>query len=485
MAFTKEQLDAYIQALYDDDGQLSSADYQLIINYILSNGEPETDPRDLIQIRRGDEADLPTLAQGEMGYTLDTNNLFIGGLNGNVKIGEVPVIANYLNLVQNFGTDSEDWTTAIQTALNENKIVTLPLEIPGMYQNGIYRVSGTITLNQNNNLVGEGTPPRKNKDNTFTKNVEIYHVPTTPTDLFKINQTSLLETYVDGVQIKNLFIQGNGNSRLCMDMQSLSRGLIENIAFEGFDEGIKINYNLITQYQNIYMLGCTNYGIKFTGGLTTTTHLDNVWMLGCTTGVIMEEASVLNSFLNGVTIEGGLTAYDIYTENVVNISNVHIENTPEDNSLNSTVKIGVNGTPASPANTLVTFDGGMIAGFNGSWNVDSVLIETDNVQMLRLSSLLLTRAGRALKTTFNTERVVVDGVRELNAPLLTGDVVNINAIKNSDNTYLVGDSTQRPDPTTLGTVSGRLFSDTTLKTVLQYDAPFQTWRNIVTGDPVV
>ena len=86
MAFTKAQLDAYIQGLYDDDGQLSEADNQLIINYILSNGNPELNPRDLIQIRRGDEADLPTLAQGEQAITLDTEVYVIGGLNGNIKI---------------------------------------------------------------------------------------------------------------------------------------------------------------------------------------------------------------------------------------------------------------------------------------------------------------------------------------------------------------------------------------------------------------
>lgn len=88
MAFTKEQLDAYIQALYDDDGKLSNADYQLIVNYILSNGDPSTNPRDLIQIRRGNEKELPLLAQGEQAFTLDTEKFFIGGLTRNIEIGD-------------------------------------------------------------------------------------------------------------------------------------------------------------------------------------------------------------------------------------------------------------------------------------------------------------------------------------------------------------------------------------------------------------
>lgn len=123
MAFTKEQLDAYIQALYDDDGQLSSADYQLIINYILSNGEPETDPRDLIQIRRGDFADLPTLAQGEMAYTLDSEDLYIGGLNGNTRFNKSEVVS-----IKSFGAVGDgvaDDTSAMQAAFDSGKNIIL------------------------------------------------------------------------------------------------------------------------------------------------------------------------------------------------------------------------------------------------------------------------------------------------------------------------------------------------------------------------
>jgi hypothetical protein len=40
-----------------------------------------------IQFNRGDEANLPTLAEGEPAFTLDTEKLFIGGTAGNVEIG--------------------------------------------------------------------------------------------------------------------------------------------------------------------------------------------------------------------------------------------------------------------------------------------------------------------------------------------------------------------------------------------------------------
>lgn len=149
MALDKATLDAYIQALYDDDGQLSSADYQLIINYILSNGEPETDPRDLIQIRRGDEADLPTLAQGELAYTLDTEELFAGGLGGNVNLTNRLGVIN----VKSFGAAGDgvtDDTLAIQNAIDSAEHGEL------YFPEGNYLVSDTLTLSGKNALEGDG-----------------------------------------------------------------------------------------------------------------------------------------------------------------------------------------------------------------------------------------------------------------------------------------------------------------------------------------
>jgi hypothetical protein len=40
---------------------------------------------DRIYIRRGNKADLPTLAVGEPGFALDTHELFIGASGGNVE----------------------------------------------------------------------------------------------------------------------------------------------------------------------------------------------------------------------------------------------------------------------------------------------------------------------------------------------------------------------------------------------------------------
>lgn len=40
----------------------------------------------LLQIRRGTKAQLPTLADGELGFCIDTEELYIGTANGNVLL---------------------------------------------------------------------------------------------------------------------------------------------------------------------------------------------------------------------------------------------------------------------------------------------------------------------------------------------------------------------------------------------------------------
>jgi len=91
MALSYETLNAYIDGLYGD-GILTTQEYNDIIVYILANGEISTSARDLIQVRRGNLADLPVLAQGEIGFTLDEENMYVGGINGNVDIGNKDII---------------------------------------------------------------------------------------------------------------------------------------------------------------------------------------------------------------------------------------------------------------------------------------------------------------------------------------------------------------------------------------------------------
>lgn len=161
MALDKETLDAYIQALYDDDEQLSSKDYQLIINFILSNGEPETNPRDLFQVRRGDEADLPILAQGEPAITLDTEQSFYGGLNGNIPMpskNEVGTsVKKYVNLadaVDKIGGNSVTLVISRNEVVDSNIIIPENITLKFIYPFKV-TISTGFNLTINGDIEGE------------------------------------------------------------------------------------------------------------------------------------------------------------------------------------------------------------------------------------------------------------------------------------------------------------------------------------------
>lgn len=147
MALNYSQLIAYIDGLYQD-GSLSEQDYNAIIVYILANGDIENAPRDLIQVRRGNELDVPNLAQGEFGFALDLEHLFIGGLNGNVKFpnySDIPFVS--VSFYGAKGDGITDDTAAIQSAINgltEGGIVYFP--------SGTYMISDTLLVDTKDNV---------------------------------------------------------------------------------------------------------------------------------------------------------------------------------------------------------------------------------------------------------------------------------------------------------------------------------------------
>lgn len=126
------QFQAYIDGLYAD-GELSEQDYNDIILYILANGETEKKPRDLIQIRRGSEVNLPNLAQGELALTLDTEKLYLGGMNGNFSLPSKNNIKTDLVTPEMFGGKTDkttDNTIAVIKAIDYAFKNKLSVQIP-------------------------------------------------------------------------------------------------------------------------------------------------------------------------------------------------------------------------------------------------------------------------------------------------------------------------------------------------------------------
>lgn len=142
--------------------------------------------RDLIQMRRGLRADLPTLAQGELGYTIDTKELFIGGIDGNSSV---------TNVIKIGGVDGTDITDKVQAALDIGKNIIIELGNYVMDEVTIPATSRGIII------AGSGLYHYSDANGT---NIKAKYE----------NQNSIfkLADGVDGVTFANLKIDGDGLS---------------------------------------------------------------------------------------------------------------------------------------------------------------------------------------------------------------------------------------------------------------------------------
>lgn len=189
MSLNYEQFQAYIDGLYAD-GSLSEQDYNDIILYILANGEIEKTPRDLIQVRRGNYENLPNLAQGELAYTMDTEELFVGGLNGNVNINK----EMYVN-VKKFGAKGDginDDSRAIQETIEYCKVNGGSVFIPRT--NFFYFIGETIELKSNVNIISDGATLK-----TEESNFSVLH-----------DKSSVKNIIIEGLKIEGKQKEGRG-----------------------------------------------------------------------------------------------------------------------------------------------------------------------------------------------------------------------------------------------------------------------------------
>lgn len=100
--------------------------------------------RDLIQVHRGTLSNIPTLTQGEFGFTTDENQLYIGGISGNVKL------THNIKNVKSFGAKGDginDDTGEIQQAIDSGNIIFFP--------KGTYKITSELIIPSNIKIIGE------------------------------------------------------------------------------------------------------------------------------------------------------------------------------------------------------------------------------------------------------------------------------------------------------------------------------------------
>jgi hypothetical protein len=107
-----------------------------------------------LQLYRGQAASLPSLAEGEFGYTLDSQELYIGSTNGNTKIAGTDVVATVTALQEQVGASK--YAVCSTAAATQIKAVTIP--------SFLLSVGGEVTvLFQNKDTAGS---PKLNVSST-------------------------------------------------------------------------------------------------------------------------------------------------------------------------------------------------------------------------------------------------------------------------------------------------------------------------------
>lgn len=234
MALTPEQLKAYIDALAI--GGMTPQEYNDVITYILANGDVENAPRDLIQIRRGNFAQLPTLAPGEQAVTLDTEEVFVGGANGNIKVLTAKDLTKNVMWYGAKGDGLNDDTAAIQAAVDD-LVVGQTLFFP----TGNYKITSAITISKPIQILGEGQ---------FT------------TYLTCVGCGAFIINKVSAVQIRNIEVATavrhttTPNTLIGIDIQGDNTNrpfniVLSDVYIDGFQVAIKSNYMWSSIFNNV------------------------------------------------------------------------------------------------------------------------------------------------------------------------------------------------------------------------------------------
>lgn len=105
-----------------------------------------------IQVRRGNESQLPTLSSGEFGLTLDSNKVFVGTPTGNLEMANASQLAEIAYNVKSFGAVGDgvaDDTEKIRLADAEASKKGGTVYFPRGYQ---FRTTDTIQFSTNVNV---------------------------------------------------------------------------------------------------------------------------------------------------------------------------------------------------------------------------------------------------------------------------------------------------------------------------------------------
>jgi hypothetical protein len=415
MAMTYETLKAYIDGLYAD-GVMSEQDYNDVILYILANGDLANSPRDLIQVRRGEIANIPNLAQGELAYTFDTEELYIGGINGNVSIGK----GNFVS-AKRFGVKG-DGVTDDTVKMQEFIDYVCANGLLGVIPSGTY-VCGQLTYRTPVNgftIMGE------NKETTIIKANDL------------LNRLDFRNC--DGVNIMNLTLDMNtvapttgGTGLYFVDCNNVN---VDNVDIINVGYGSILSYTTDPMNKQTENMNFRNVKILCVGATTDNVHptgllladvdggtIDNIYVEGCqyyplefknkSENINVSNIRLKNCF-HGIYLGGDAVLQDGFYARNINYTNIICENVYQPLWFGTAKGIRVSGFNSYHTNNPVTAYGAEIrncdnveiinAIFNYAGATNGFSVRDSDMVTIKASAYRMSGTGRivTLPNTTNT-----------------------------------------------------------------------------------
>jgi hypothetical protein len=198
----------------------------------------ENSPRDLIQIRRGNTANLPTLAQGEMAFTLDDERVYVGGANGNIGFAMLEEFEAFKNNAAALRNVKDYGVLGVSDGVMDSTAMLNAL--PGGFH---YVFTDTYMINGQGDYSGYGGfEPKENTIYTFMKGSKLKIIPQV-SDVYN----AIWITDKKGIVFNNLTIEGDRAGHLGVGGQ--------------FGYGIQIREDSDVILNNAYIYDCWGDGI--------------------------------------------------------------------------------------------------------------------------------------------------------------------------------------------------------------------------------
>lgn len=411
-----------------------------------------------LQVRRGDRADLPQLSSAELGWAIDTQQLFIG--NGSLAegapfVGNTEILTEYSNVLQNFGSYTFQGNSVsgiipngverpIQDRLDDyvsvrafgaegdgtNSTAAINAALAALYQEpdsdqqkriglyfpaGTYRVSSPILIPPNAYLFGDGmgnTVIQSSSSGPIIRTVD--SLGDFGTNMGSTINVSSGESLPKNIRLRDLTLQKTVISDLT-EIQNTSELILDRVEFVGIynisisssarsgQVGLSfISTNDITPSGKIALNGCKfqniGVGIKQTN-LINGLSLNQCLFDFCYQGIVLNNGYTATGSISGTTLTiTAMSSGRIYVGSTVDGSGVS-----SGTVITNALSVNEDGTGTYEVNISQTVASTALDGYTEGFRPVSI----HNSQFHRISREAITAENTASFVSVNNQYVNV------------------------------------------------------------------------------